>query len=148
MLSMTGDSAIRMSFTVNGHDFSSAGEASTKIKKALKRVGVDEDVIRRVAVATYEAEMNVVIHARQGKLEFSLDCDKIEVTVEDEGPGIPDIDLAMTEGYSTASDLAREMGFGAGMGLPNMKRCADMLDIQSKVGEGTRVHIVIQLPKT
>lgn len=145
---MMGGSSVHLSFIVDGRDFAKAGDASTKIKKTLRHIGVDEDTIRRVAVATYEAEMNVVIHARKGTLDFNLNRDQIEIVVDDEGPGIPDIDLAMKEGYSTAPDAAREMGFGAGMGLPNMKRCADALDIQSRVGEGTRVRIVVRLPKT
>lgn len=144
---MTGETGVHMNFVVTGGDFSSAGEASTKIKKALKRIGVDEGVIHRVAVASYEAEMNVVIHASRAKMDFSVDPDRIEVIVDDEGPGIADIELAMQEGYSTASEYAREMGFGAGMGLPNMRRCADELDIQTNVGQGTCVRIVVFMKK-
>jgi len=104
-------------------------------------VGLEADFIRRVAIATYEAEMNVVIHARSGQIEMHIDPGRIEITVTDVGPGIPDIDLAMREGYSTAPETAREMGFGAGMGLPNMKRCADKLEIESRIGVGTTVRM-------
>lgn len=130
-------------FTIHGNDFDRAGEVSTEIKQVLKGVGVDDRIIRRVAIATFEAEMNVVIHAHRGRLIFSLTSDDIRITIRDEGPGIPDIDQAMEEGYSTAPDEAREMGFGAGMGLPNIRRNSDEFDLSSEVGRGTTLSIAI-----
>lgn len=126
-------------FPIAGNDFVAAGEASSKIKKVLRQVGEDAELIRRVCISSYEAELNIVIHANRGELVLSLDENAVEITAADEGPGIPNIDLAMTEGYSTASQRAREMGFGAGMGLPNMKRCADQMTIDSVLGKGTTV---------
>lgn len=134
-----------MRFTVRGGDFSAAGEASSRVKAVLRQVGLEADLIRRVVIAAYEAEMNVVIHARTGLIEVRIDPARIEISVVDEGPGIPDIELAMREGYSTAPEAAREMGFGAGMGLPNMKRCADELVIESQVGSGTTVRMRFDL---
>lgn len=130
-----------MHYPIIGNDFVAAGEASSKIKKILRQVGVNADLIRRVCISAYEAELNVVIHAHRGELILSLDENAVEITAADEGPGIPDIDLAMREGYSTASPKAREMGFGAGMGLPNMKRCADQMEITSETGKGTTVFL-------
>ncbi len=134
-----------MRFTVRGGDFGAAGEASSRVKAVLRQVGLEADLIRRVVIAAYEAEMNVVIHARTGLIEVRIDPARIEISVVDEGPGIPDIELAMREGYSTAPEAAREMGFGAGMGLPNMKRCADELVIESQVGSGTTVRMRFDL---
>lgn len=128
-------------FEVQGGDFAAAGEASSRLKAVLRQLGLGADLIRRVAIATYEAEMNVVIHAYHGRIEARIAPAAIEVKVVDEGPGIPDIELAMQEGYSTAPEAVREMGFGAGMGLPNMKRCADELLIESQVGVGTSVYM-------
>ncbi|MGQ9779929.1 MAG: ATP-binding protein [Bacillota bacterium] len=128
-------------FEVQGGDFAAAGEASSRLKAVLRQLGLGGDLIRRVAIATYEAEMNVVIHAYRGRIEARIAPAAIEVKVVDEGPGIPDIELAMQEGYSTAPEAVREMGFGAGMGLPNMKRCADELHIESQVGVGTSVYM-------
>ena len=130
-------------YHVTGMDFTNAGRASTGIKDTLKRIGMHPAVVRRVAVAAYEAEMNVIIHARRGDLWLRVTPNSVVVDVEDEGPGIPDIGLAMQEGYSTASRELREMGFGAGMGLPNIKRQADVFEINSDVGRGTRLHIVV-----
>lgn len=134
-----------LQFTVRGGDFSAAGEASSRVKSVLRQVGLSAELIRRVAIATYEAEMNVVIHARAGKIAVRLNPSEIEVLVEDEGPGIPDIELAMREGYSTAPEFAREMGFGAGMGLSNMKKCADELVIDSQVNVGTTVKMRFEI---
>lgn len=133
--------APRMSlhFPVAGGDFVAAGEAASKIKKTLRQLGIDAAVIRRVSIASYEAEMNIVLHARRGRLTLQVEEDEVRVIAEDEGPGIEDIEQAMEEGFSTASDLAREMGFGAGMGLPNMKKCTDKIGIESKKNLGTRV---------
>lgn len=130
-----------MRFPVEGGDFTAAGEASSRIKKLLRQIGEDAEVIRRICVASYEAEMNIVIHAKQGEMILQMEEDKVTVTAEDVGPGIPDVELAMKEGYSTASDYAREMGFGAGMGLSNMKRCADQMRIETVVGKGTKVKL-------
>ncbi|HEX2952456.1 MAG TPA: ATP-binding protein [Bacillota bacterium] len=126
-------------FPVIGNDFVAAGEASSRIKKVLRQVGENAELIRRICIAAYEAEMNIVIHADKGEIKLTLDEHQVEIVADDEGPGIPDIGLAMQEGYSTASDLAREMGFGAGMGLPNMNRCADDMRIETKIGQGTKV---------
>lgn len=140
-------SLYRREFPIAGGDFSDAGKASTEVKAILKEIGFGPEVIRRVAIAAYEAEMNVVMYARQGTLGLEVSPEEIRIAIEDEGPGIPDIDLAMQEGYSTASDEMREMGFGAGMGLPNIKRNSDRFAIDSKVGEGTTVSVVVHIPR-
>ena len=132
-------------FPVQAEDFASAGEVSGKIKNLLKQLGVDPVLVRRVAIASYEAELNLVIHSFGGQLIFQVNPEQIRIITKDTGPGIPDIELAMKEGYSTASDLEREMGFGAGMGLPNIKRCADRINIQSEVGRGTVLEIMFNL---
>jgi len=142
---MTAQPALYLSFSITGLDFSAAGEASTKIKKALKQIGVTDEVVRRTAIAAYEAEMNVAIHAEKGTIEVWVDREQIKIVVSDQGPGIADIDLAMKEGFSTAPELAREMGFGAGMGLPNIKRCTDNLEINSTVGKGTTLNMLIHI---
>ncbi len=126
-------------FDVDGEDFTSAGQASVQIKKMLRRLGVSPETIRRVSIAMYEGEINMVIHAGGGTADVCVTEDCIEITLEDHGPGIADIGLAMQEGYSTAPDAVRSLGFGAGMGLPNMKRYTDMMDIDSKVGKGTKI---------
>ena len=126
-------------------DFVTAGEASAQIKRMLKKLGVDPGVIRRLAIACYEAEINLVIHSDGGKLMLELNPDNVTLISEDVGPGIPDIDLAMSEGYSTASDDVRMMGFGAGMGLANMARNADHFNIESIVGEGTKIEMVFDI---
>ncbi|MHB1000924.1 MAG: ATP-binding protein [Armatimonadota bacterium] len=131
-------------FTLQGGDFSNAGNISTRIKKILQQIGARSETIRRAAIATYEAELNIVIHAQSGCVTLKANPVRIWIQCKDEGPGIPDISLAMQPGYSTASDAIREMGFGAGMGLPNMKRCADTLQIDSKVGVGTTVDMVFK----
>ncbi len=130
-------------FPVTGGDFDKAGEVSTQIKAILKGAGIDSTVIRRVAIASFEAEMNVVIHADEGEVDFILTPCDICLVVSDRGPGIEDIELAMQEGWSTASDDMREMGFGAGMGLPNIKKSCDVFEIESDVGKGTTLHLVI-----
>jgi anti-sigma regulatory factor (Ser/Thr protein kinase) len=132
-------------YAVSGEDFSSAGKASTDFKRVLSQLGIDPSVIKRTAVAMYEAEINMVIHAGGGVAEAELSPERIVLTMTDHGPGIPDLALAMTEGWSTAPEWIRELGFGAGMGLPNMKRNADELLIESKVGEGTKVTMTIRL---
>ena len=132
-------------FAVKGKDFLRAGTASTEIRSSLKSLGVDPSVVRRVGIAAYEAEMNVVMYAAHAKLTFSITPDRIALSVEDEGPGIPDVDMAMREGWSTATHEMREMGFGAGMGLPNIRRNADEFTITSVVGKGTRLEILFRL---
>lgn len=134
---------LTLSFAIKGKDFDQAGHASTTMKKNLKRLGLPPDIIRRASIASYEAEMNVVIYAESGVMTFIIDGNRIRLAVEDRGPGIPDIDLAMQEGYSTAEPWVRELGFGAGMGLPNIKKCADAMDIQSNLGVGTTLNIEI-----
>jgi Anti-sigma regulatory factor (Ser/Thr protein kinase) len=128
-------------------DFVTAGEASAQIKRLLKKLGVDPGVIRRLSIACYEAEINLVIHSDGGKLTLEMNPENVSLISEDVGPGIPDIDLAMSEGYSTASDDVRMMGFGAGMGLANMARNADRFHIDSKVGEGTRIEMIFDINK-
>ena len=132
---------VRFVYTVDGADFSSAGEASVHAKRSLRELGFDAELIRRVAVAMYEGEINMVIHARGGTAEMIVNEDEICVVLRDVGPGIPDIDLAMQRGFSTATDSVRALGFGAGMGLPNMKSFADELVIDSVVGVGTTIKM-------
>jgi anti-sigma regulatory factor (Ser/Thr protein kinase) len=134
---------IEGSFQLIGGNFANAGEAPSMLKTILARLGVDESTIRRVAIAAFEAEMNVIIYASAGWLRYSISRHNIRIRVEDMGPGIEDIELAMQEGYSTAPDWVREMGWGAGMGLPNMKKNSDEFKIDSVVGEGTTVEMVI-----
>ena len=137
--------ALEMDFAVARHDFAAAGEVASRVKQVLRQLGIASDLVRRAAVATYEAEMNLVIHSGGGKVVLRVDSERIVVEASDLGPGIPDIELAMREGYSTASDEVREMGFGAGMGLPNMRRCSDSFTIDSSVGRGTTVTTVIYM---
>lgn len=136
---MEENKSLKLSFDVVGGDFERAGEASAKIKKMLKMIGVPADIVRRIAIGTYEAEMNVIIHAGGGNVTAETFSDATVITVSDKGPGIPDIEKALQEGWSTAPDHVRQMGFGAGMGLPNMVKCSDKFDIQSVVGEGTTI---------
>ena len=126
-------------FDVDGSDFTSAGHASVQIKKNLRQLGLSPEVIRRVSIAMYEGEINMVIHAGGGKAEVKVCENCIEIILEDKGPGIKDIDQAMQEGFSTAPDQIRSLGFGAGMGLPNMKRYTDFMKIESTVGVGTKI---------
>ena len=126
-------------FDVDGDDFTSAGQASVQIKKYLRQIGLSAEIIRRVSIAMYEGEINMVIHADGGQITVEITKDCITMILADKGPGIKDIDQAMQEGYSTASDTIRSLGFGAGMGLPNMKRYTDMMEIESVVGVGTRI---------
>lgn len=127
---------------IEGGNFSKAGTASSEVKKILKQLNVDPKIIKRTVVSLYEAEVNVVAHAYDGKMNVEIFQDKIVVRLEDHGPGIPDIDQAMQEGFSTATPQVREMGFGAGMGLPNIKKNSDQLKIRSRINEGTLVEIV------
>ena len=133
-------------YIVDGSDFTSAGQASVNVKKNLRQLGLPADIIRQVSIAMYEGEINMVIHAGGGEADINVYEDRIEIILEDHGPGIKDIDLAMQEGYSTAKDNIRSLGFGAGMGLPNMKKYTDKMDIKSKVGEGTTITMVVNIP--
>ena len=133
------------SFEVSAGDFLSAGEASGRIKKILKQLGVDGEVIRRAAIVSYEAELNLVIHSLGGRLELEVTPQFVTISTRDIGPGIEDISLALKEGWSTAPDSVREMGFGAGLGLPNMKRNSDNFEISSKKGEGTYIKMQLAL---
>ncbi len=130
-------------YYVVGQDFNRAGESSSALKKTLKRLGTHPDIVRRAAIAVYEAEMNVVIYARGGEIIVKVDPNQIRIEVEDSGPGIPDIKKAMQPGYSTAPEWVRELGFGAGLGLSNIKKCADEMNITSTVGKGTRLEIYV-----
>ena len=132
-------------FDVDGEDFTSAGQASVQVKKNLRRLGISPEIIRQVSIAMYEGEINMVIHAGGGEADVVVSEDKIEIILADKGPGIADIDLAMQEGFSTATDSVRSLGFGAGMGLPNMKRYTDEMTIDSVVGEGTTIKMVVNL---
>ena len=142
---MAADTSLFQEYSIKGWDFTRAGEASCEVKNTLKQIGVSQDVIRRVAIAAYEAEMNVVMYARQGKMRCEIDTTSIKIIIEDEGPGIKDIDQAMQEGFSTATSEMREMGFGAGMGLPNIKRNSDFFEISSDVGRSTKLEMVFNL---
>lgn len=132
-------------YTVSGEDFSQAGNASSEMKKTLKRLGLPPDVIRKTAVAMYEAEINMVVHAGGGDADIIIEDDCITIIMKDSGPGIADIEQAMQDGYSTASELVQQLGFGAGMGLPNMKKNSDELSIDSVPGEGTTVTMKINI---
>lgn len=135
---------VELSFSIRGSDFINAGEASSGTKKALSRLGLNPSVVKRAAIAMYEAEMNAMIHAGGGTAYVQIHPDHVKVRIVDKGPGIPDVDLAMQEGWSTAPDIAREMGFGAGMGLPNIKKNADEMDIDTVVGQGTTLTVLIR----
>ena len=139
---MGENKSVKLDFDCIGGDFERAGEASSKIKKMLQRLGIPADVVRRIAIGTYEAEMNVIIHAGGGHVVAEVFPDSTVITVSDEGPGIPDINKALQEGWSTAPDYVRQIGFGAGMGLPNMQKCSDKFDIQSTVDVGTTIVMV------
>ncbi len=132
-------------FEVDGQDFTSAGQASIQIKKNLRRLGLSPEIIRRVSIAMYEGEINMVIHAGGGVADVNITEEAITIILTDKGPGIKDINQAMQEGYSTAPDNIRSLGFGAGMGLPNMKRYTDSMVIDSKVGEGTTITMKVML---
>ncbi len=134
-------------YEVSGEDLSLAGRASAEVKRAMGRLGVEPADVKRTAVAMYEAEINMAIHGGGGLAEAELNSEKIVITMEDEGPGISDLNLAMQEGYSTASERIREMGFGAGMGLPNIKRNADEFFIDSSPGKGTKLKITVYFGK-
>lgn len=136
-------SSIKLSYDIAPNDFVTAGQASSSVKKMLAQLGIAANIIKKAAIAMYEAEINAVIHGNGGFADIEITTDRVVINIIDQGPGIADLELAMTEGYSTASDTVREMGFGAGMGLPNMKKYADKLHIDTKVGEGTKVTIIV-----
>lgn len=140
-----GENSIKLEYEVIKDDFSRAGEASSNIKKVLRQLGIDSKTIKKVAIVTYEAEMNIVIHSNGGKITVCICPDDIEIIAKDKGPGIKSIDRAMEEGFSTASNKIRELGFGAGMGLPNIKRYSDEFDLQSREGEFTMLKIKIYI---
>ena len=137
--------ALSFRFDVDGDDFTSAGQASVQVKKDLRRLGIPAEIIRRVSIAMYEGEINMVIHAGGGEAEVRVTEEAVKIILSDTGPGIADIEKAMQAGYSTAPDTIRSLGFGAGMGLPNMKRYTDYMDIQSTVGVGTTITMKVNL---
>jgi len=134
---------LKLRYAIKDGDFSNAGNASSQIKKHLKMLSIDSAIIKKMAVSIYEAEVNMIAHARGGTIEVFIDEEKIKAVIEDVGPGIPDIDEAMAMGFSTASDEVRQMGFGAGMGLPNIKKNTDEMYLKSVVGKGTSLTLVI-----
>ena len=137
--------SLNFHFDVGGENFVSAGQASVQTKKNLRRLGLPPEIIRQVSIALYEGEINMVIHAGGGEADINVYEDKIEIILADKGPGIPDVALAMQEGYSTATENVRSLGFGAGMGLPNMKRYTDEMKIESEVGVGTTITMCVYL---
>ena len=132
-------------FDVRGDDFTSAGQASVQVKKNLRRLGIDAELIKKVSIAMYEGEINMVIHAGGGVAEVSVTEECVEIILDDHGPGIDDIEKAMQAGYSTAPDSIRSLGFGAGMGLPNMKKNSDSMEIISEPGKGTRIVMRVNI---
>lgn len=139
------EDVVKLSYLVNSTDFTMAGEASSGVKKVLKQLGVDPEIVRKVSIAMYEGEINMVIHAHGGTINVEIYPDKILMILEDKGPGIPDIDKAMTPGWSTASEEVRELGFGAGMGLYNIKKYTDKLDIKTQIGVGTTLTMQVNV---
>ena len=136
---------MKLHFDVSGEDFTRAGEASGKVKSKLKQLGIAPDAVRRVAIALYEGEINLVIHAGGGEIDVEITPENIKMTLSDKGPGIADLEKAMREGFSTASENIRSLGFGAGMGLPNMKKYSDEMNIDTKLGEGTTIFMQVNL---
>ena len=137
---------IKLHYDVPGDDFTRAGEASSAVKRTLKQLGFDPDVVRRVAIAMYEGEINMVIHAGGGEADVEILPDRVVMILSDHGPGIPDIDLAMQEGWSTAPDNVRTLGFGAGRGLADIKKYTDQMDIETEIGVGTRMTLAVHIP--
>lgn len=137
---------IKLCYEVDGGDLIQAGEASSKMKMTLKKLGLPPEIIRRASICMYEGEINMVIHADGGQVEVLVDLDNITIRLMDHGPGIPDVARAMEEGFTTADAVARDLGFGAGMGLPNMKRCSDEMQVETTVGVGTTVTMTIRVP--
>ena len=139
------EEAIVLTYDISADDFTRAGEASSDVKRKLKQMGVSPDAIRKVAIAKYEGEINMVIHAKGGVITVEITTEKIKMILADVGAGIADVKLAMQAGYSTAPDEIRSLGFGAGMGLPNMKKYSDSMDIDTRIGEGTTITMVVNL---
>lgn len=139
---------IVLNYHVEGNDLAQAGEASSKMKMALRRLGLSPDLIRRAAICMYEGEINMVIHADGGDVTVEVGLNEIIITMKDTGPGIANVEQAMEEGYTTADDVARDLGFGAGMGLPNMKRYSDEMTVESTVGAGTTVRMTIRMEES
>ena len=139
------DDVVRFTFDVDGEDFSSAGAASVQVKKHLRQMGFSPEIIRRVSIAMYEGEINMVIHADGGVATVEVSDEAIVMILKDQGPGIPDVSLALKEGFSTAKDNIRSLGFGAGMGLPNMKKYTDSLEIETEVGKGTTITMKVNI---
>lgn len=139
------DNAIMLTYDISPDDFTRAGEASSDVKGKLKQMGVSPEAVRKVAIAMYEGEINMVIHAKGGKIIVTITPARIEIVLADVGPGIPDIEMAMKAGYSTAPDEVRSLGFGAGMGLPNMKKYTDEMKIETELGVGTTITMAVNL---
>ena len=139
------ENVLNFHFKVDGNDFTSAGHASVSVKKNLRQLGLSPEIIRRVSIAMYEGEINMVIHANGGTIDVEVTPQAVHITFADQGPGIPDLEKAMQEGFSTASNEVRELGFGAGMGLPNIKKNSDNMTIDTKVGQGTTIKLVIHI---
>ena len=139
------DDVITLTYHISPEDFTRAGEASSDVKGKLKQMGVSPDAVRKVAIAMYEGEINMVIHAKGGEITVNITPQMIEMILADVGPGIPDVALAMQAGYSTAPDEVRSLGFGAGMGLPNMKKYTDSLEIDTKLGVGTTIRMIVNI---
>ncbi len=136
---------ITFHYRISPDDFTRAGEASSDVKSKLKKMGVTPEAVRKVAIAMYEGEINMVIHAQGGEITVNITTDRIEMILADVGPGIPDVGLAMQAGYSTAPDAVRSLGFGAGMGLPNMKKYSDVMEIDTVIGKGTTIHMMVNI---
>ena len=139
------EDAIVLTYDISADDFTRAGEASSDVKRKLKQMGVDPEAIRKVAIAMYEGEINMVIHASGGLITVEITPQQIKMILADVGPGIPDVELAMQAGYSTAPDEIRSLGFGAGMGLPNMKKYSDNMEIDTRLGEGTTITMIVKI---
>ncbi|MCB7319724.1 ATP-binding protein [Lacrimispora sp. 210928-DFI.3.58] len=139
------EDAIVLTYDISADDFTRAGEASSDVKRKLKQMGVSPEAIRKVAIAMYEGEINMVIHAKGGLITVEITPERIKMILADVGPGIPNVELAMQAGYSTAPDEIRSLGFGAGMGLPNMKNYTDEMDIDTRIGEGTTITMVVKM---
>ena len=139
------EDAIVLTYDIPADDFTRAGEASSDVKRKLKQMGVGPDAIRKVAIAMYEGEINMVIHAKGGQITVEITPEQIRMILADVGPGIPDVELAMQAGYSTAPDEVRSLGFGAGMGLPNMKKYTDEMSIDTRIGGGTTITMAVRL---
>ena len=139
------EDAIVLTYEISPDDFTRAGEASSDVKRKLKQMGVNPEAIRKVAIAMYEGEINMVIHAKGGRITVEITPEQILMVLADVGPGIPDVELAMQAGYSTAPDEIRSLGFGAGMGLPNMKKYSDQMEIDTRLGEGTTITMTVKI---